>query len=83
MSRWGELIPHTEDPSCLCGCMDDDASESDQPVDREALEEIIATKVMRYASAADVRSVDDGDPEALDAGVAAVLALLSPEEGRS
>jgi hypothetical protein len=44
---------------------------------REAIDEVIATKVMRYESAADVRLVDDGDVEALDAGTAAVLALLN------
>lgn len=44
---------------------------------REEVEEVIATKVMRYDSAADVRLVDDGDVEALDAGTAAVLALLN------
>lgn len=44
---------------------------------REAIAEVIATKVMRYDSAADVRLVEDGDVEALDAGTAAVLALLN------
>lgn len=48
-------------------------------VDRSVLEEIIATKVMRYECAADVRAVDDNEPEALDAGVNAVLALLYPK----
>ncbi len=27
MSRWGELIPHSEDdPACLCGCQDEDGT---------------------------------------------------------
>lgn len=30
MSRWGELIPHDEDnPSCLCGCMDEEITEDE------------------------------------------------------
>lgn len=30
MSRWGELIPHSEDdPGCLCGCLDESADETD------------------------------------------------------
>lgn len=47
---------------------------------REQIDEVIATKVMRYDSAADMRLVDDGDVEALDAGTAAVLALLNRSE---
>lgn len=31
MSRWGELIPHQDDTSCLCGCQDEPEPEPIKP----------------------------------------------------